>query len=77
MNWVEVLGWTGSTILVVSLLQARVLRLRLINLIGSAVLLSYNAIIEVWPMVGLNAVLCLINLENQHTLYKKPVVTPS
>lgn len=62
MNWVEVLGWTGSTILVVSLLQARVLRLRLINLIGSAVLLSYNAIIEVWPMVGLNAVLCLINL---------------
>lgn len=62
MNWVEVIGWTGSTILVVSLLQARVLRLRLINLIGSAVLLAYNAIIEVWPMVGLNAVLCLINV---------------
>lgn len=62
MNWVEVVGWTGSTILVVSLLQARVLRLRLINLIGSLVLLTYNAIIEVWPMVGLNAVLSLINI---------------
>lgn len=62
MNWVEVVGWTGSTILVISLLQARVLRLRLINLIGSAVLLTYNAIVEVWPMVGLNAVLCLINI---------------
>lgn len=62
MNWIEVVGWTGSTILVISLLQARVLRLRLINLIGSAVLLAYNATIEVWPMVGLNAVLCLINI---------------
>lgn len=62
MNWVEVVGWTGSTILVISLLQARVLRLRLINLVGSLVLLLYNAIIEVWPMVGLNAVLSLINI---------------
>lgn len=62
MDWVEVVGWTGSAILVISLLQARVLRLRLINLLGSLVLLVYNAIVEVWPMVGLNAVLSLINI---------------
>ncbi|WP_131105851.1 YgjV family protein [Ornithinimicrobium sufpigmenti] len=62
MDWVEVVGWTGSTILVISLLQARVLRLRLVNLVGSLVLLTYNAVIEVWPMVGLNAVLSLINI---------------
>lgn len=62
MSWVEVVGWTGSAILVISLLQARVLRLRLINLVGSMILLVYNAIIEVWPMVGLNAVLSLINI---------------
>jgi hypothetical protein len=62
VNWIEVLGWTGSAILVVSLLQARVLRLRLINLVGCLVLLAYNALIGVWPMVGLNIVLALINV---------------
>lgn len=56
------MGWVGSGILVVSLLQTRLLRLRVINLLGSAVLLLYNWIVEVWPMVGLNVVLCLINI---------------
>lgn len=62
MNWIEVVGWTGSAVLVVSLLQTRLLRLRLINLVGCLVLLVYNAIVEVWPMVGLNVVLALINV---------------
>ena len=58
----EVLGWVGSAVLVVSLLQTRVLRLRVINLLGSFVLLVFNAIIQVWPMVGMNAALATINL---------------
>lgn len=62
MNWIEVVGWVGSVILVVSLLQTRVLRLRMINLVGCVVLLTYNAVIEVWPMVGLNLVLAAINI---------------
>ncbi|ANS79898.1 hypothetical protein SGUI_2502 [Serinicoccus hydrothermalis] len=62
MNWIEIVGWVGSTILVVSLLQTRVLRLRWINLVGCVVLIGYNAVIEVWPMVGLNVVLALINI---------------
>ncbi|GAA1166581.1 hypothetical protein GCM10009584_04450 [Ornithinimicrobium humiphilum] len=62
MNWIEVLGWTGSAILVVSLLQTRLLRLRLVNLVGCLVLLVYNSTVGVWPMVGLNVVLALINV---------------
>ncbi|GGK78315.1 YgjV family protein [Ornithinimicrobium pekingense] len=62
MNWIEVLGWTGSAVLVLSLLQTRLLRLRVINLVGCLVLLVYNTIVEVWPMVGLNVVLALINV---------------
>lgn len=62
INWIEVLGWAGSGILVLSLLQARVVRLRVINLLGSVLLGVYNLIIEVWPMVGLNVVLALINV---------------
>lgn len=48
--------------LVWSLLQSRILRLRALNLVGCLVLIGYNAAIEVWPMVGLNVVLTVINL---------------
>lgn len=61
-TWLEILGWTGSAILVWSLLQSSILRLRLINLVGCVLLIGYNAVIEVWPMVGLNSVLAIINI---------------
>jgi hypothetical protein len=62
VGWLEVVGWTGSALLVWSLLQARVLRLRAINLLGCLVLIVYNGTLRVWPMVGLNVTLALINL---------------
>lgn len=58
----EVIGWVGSAILVVSLLQTNLRRLRLINLIGCVILVAFNAALGVWPMVGLNVVLAVINL---------------
>jgi len=62
VNWIDVLGWGGSALLVYSLLQARVLRFRSLNLVGTMVLLVFNAILGVWPMVGMNAVLAVINV---------------
>jgi hypothetical protein len=62
VSWLDALGWAGSALLVWSLLQARILRLRALNLVGSIVLLVFNALIQVWPMVGLNAVLAGINV---------------
>jgi hypothetical protein len=62
MDVIEIVGWVGSAVLVVSLLQTRVVRLRLVNLVGCLILLGYNWVIEVWPMVGLNVVLALINV---------------
>lgn len=58
----DLVGWAGSAVLVWSLLQSRVLRLRALNLVGSVVLIGYNAAIGVWPMVGLNVVLAAINI---------------
>ncbi|MGW1061202.1 hypothetical protein [Micromonospora rubida] len=62
MNWLDLIGWIGSALLVWSLLQARVLRLRALNLVGCLVLIGYNAALAVWPMVGLNVVLTVINV---------------
>ncbi len=61
-NWLELVGWAGSALLVTSLLQARVLRFRLLNLTASGVLTAYNGLIGVWPMFAMNIVLSLINL---------------
>ncbi|GAA3618338.1 hypothetical protein GCM10022199_23500 [Marihabitans asiaticum] len=58
----EVIGWLGSAVLVVSLLQTNLHRLRWINLVGCLVLIGYNAAVGVWPMVGLNVVLAVINV---------------
>ena len=62
MTWLDVIGWTGSALLVWSLLQSRLLRLRALNLVGCLVLIGFNAAVGVWPMVGLNVVLAIINV---------------
>lgn len=61
MPALEIIGWFGSALLVVSLVQTRVMRFRVLNAAASAVLIGYNLAIEVWPMVGLNTVLVGIN----------------
>lgn len=62
MSWLDVVGWAGSALLVFSLLQARVLRFRVLNTVACLVLTFFNAMIEVWPMVAMNLVLVGINL---------------
>lgn len=61
-HWLDALGWGGSALLVYSLLQRRVLRFRTLNLVAGSVLIAFNALIGVWPMVALNAVTSVINL---------------
>src|SRR5689334_2289095 len=62
MSWLDLIGWFGSALLVVSLMQARVLRFRVLNLVACIVLTGFNAALEIWPMVAMNVVLSLINL---------------
>lgn len=62
MSWLDALGWFGSALLVFSLLQARILRLRVLNTVACVILTVFNALISVWPMVAMNVVLAGINL---------------
>lgn len=62
MPLLEIIGWSGSALLVISLLQTRVMRLRVLNSAASTVLVGYNAALGVWPMVAMNVVLVAINL---------------
>lgn len=55
-------GWLGSLVIVLSLSQTKILRLRVLNLVGCTLAMAYNAPLGVWPTVGLNATLALINV---------------
>jgi hypothetical protein len=62
MPWLDIIGWAGSALLIYSVMQARVLRFRVLNLAACVVLAGFNAALEIWPMVAMNIALCLINL---------------
>lgn len=38
------------------------LRLRILNLIAALILVVYNALVETWPMVGMNAAVAVIDV---------------
>lgn len=42
MSWVDALGWAGSVLLIYSLMPARVLRFRVLNLFASVVLVAFK-----------------------------------
>jgi hypothetical protein len=62
MPWLDVVGWAGSALLIYSVMQARVLRFRVLNLGACVVLTGFNAALGIWPMVAMNVALCVINL---------------
>ena len=62
MPWLEIVGWSGSALLIFSLLQTRVLRFRALNLVASGVLCFFNATIGVWSMAVLNGAIAAINV---------------
>jgi hypothetical protein len=62
MSWLDLSGWLGSALLIYSVMQARVLRFRVLNLAASAILAGFNAALEIWPMVAMNVALCAINV---------------
>ncbi|HET9657184.1 MAG TPA: hypothetical protein VFP72_17665 [Kineosporiaceae bacterium] len=57
----DVIGWIGSAILVLSLAQTRVLRFRAMNLVAAVILVVFNAAVMVWPMAAVNAVIAAVD----------------
>ncbi|MFZ1578609.1 MAG: hypothetical protein WAT47_09705 [Nostocoides sp.] len=62
MSWLDILGWAGSALLIVSVMQTRILRLRLLNLAATLALLVFNWGIGVWSMVAMNFALAVLNI---------------
>lgn len=59
--WREIVGWAGSALLIISILQPTISRLRWLNLGASTMLMAYNLMLGSAPMVALNITLIAIN----------------
>ncbi|MBO3095324.1 hypothetical protein [Cellulomonas dongxiuzhuiae] len=61
MPWWEVVGWAGSVLVVVSLMQARVWRFRVMNLAGAVLATAYNAVFGIWAFAAMNGAIAVID----------------
>lgn len=59
---VEMIGYTGSVLVLISMLMTSVVRLRIINLIGSVIFAGYALIIQSYPTALMNICLAGINI---------------
>lgn len=69
--WLELIGWVGSVLVVLSLMQARVLRFRWMNFAGAFIATVYNGVIEVWPFAAMNGAITLIDIYWLRRLYRE------
>ena len=68
--WIEIFGYIGSVLVVVSMLMASVVKLRVINTIGSVISGTYALIIGSIPLMLMNACLLVINIYNLIKLFR-------
>lgn len=60
--FMEIFGYIGTTLVIISMLMTSVKRLRLLNLCGAVISMIYAITVGAWPVVLLNAALSVINL---------------
>lgn len=58
----EIIGYAASVLIAISLMMRSILKLRVINLIGSVVFTIYGLVIRAYPVAAVNFFIVLINL---------------
>ena len=67
---IELIGYTGSILVVVSMLMTSVSKLRVVNTLGSIIFAIYALIIKSYPTAGLQVALIVINAVKLYKLSK-------
>lgn len=64
----ELIGYTGSLLVIVSMLMTSVVKLRIINTVGSVIFCGYALAIHSYPTAAMQVCLIIINMINLHKL---------
>lgn len=60
--YLEIFGYIGSALILLSMMMTSVEKLRWFNVSGSVISMIYGALCGTWPVVFLNAGIIIINL---------------
>lgn len=66
----EIVGYIASALVAVSVLMTSILRLRVINLVGSTIFVIYGLLIGAFPVALVNFVIVLINIYQLNKLLR-------
>ena len=67
---IELIGYLGSALVVVSMLMASVVKLRVVNTVGSAIFMGYALVIGSYPTAVMNFFLIAINVYHLVRLFR-------
>ena len=62
MNGIEIWGYISMIVVIISMLQKNVEKLRIINTISCAMFVVYGVLIGAYPVILLNSIIIVINL---------------
>lgn len=71
--YLELLGYLGTAIVLISMMMTSVVKLRIFNIAGSVINVIYASLSNAWPVVFLNAGLILINAYGLLRLHRMDV----
>lgn len=69
--WLEIFGYIGSGLILLSMMMTSVEKLRFVNISGSFISIIYGVICGTWPVVFLNMGTISINVVQIIRLHRK------
>ena len=67
----EIIGYTGTALILLSMMMTSVARLRILNISGSVFSMIYGALCGAWPVFLLNICMIAVNVVQLIRLRKK------
>ena len=64
--YLEIFGYIGTALVIISMMMTSILKLRIINMCGGLISLIYAILRNTWPVVVLN--FCIITINLFHTV---------
>lgn len=72
MNFTDVLGYTGTVLVILSFLCNSLIKLRILNAVGASLVTIYTVITHAWPVALLDGFIVIINIVQ---LFKRKKLT--
>lgn len=62
MSWINIIGYTGTALIALSITMNNIWRLRWINLFGAATFATYGFLVSAYPVLALNSFITLVDI---------------